>query len=349
MKFYREEYSDWKIEFAYSPFFEMACSLHVLSNPDHHIGRLKWAENIYKHIDEKLLIDINYFGKHYYGWCSMMEFCEASNVVNSFSIIEAIEYIETLDINQFVYYLLNKDISINTIKNVLYKKNTSLPKGLNDEQKSLFNKPESIRSRLINCLKEYYYLYFQDELKAIEPLLIRTLKRHKIYSEKMDFLDFINTLHERIEVNKTQFHFHKYKRFDVSFDEIKKIVIKASTFIGPHLLIGLPDDNILKLTIRVNPWETNPYEIPSDLHRILKALADQTRLKIIKNIYKNPSCTQSLAKNLNLTEACISKHLKVLDTAGLVYKKRKGNFIIYSVDSMAIDRIPMDLYQYLDE
>ncbi|MDM5154251.1 DUF5937 family protein [Bacillus sp. DX1.1] len=34
------------VKVVYSPFREMLLSLHVLSNPAHHVKRLEWAENL---------------------------------------------------------------------------------------------------------------------------------------------------------------------------------------------------------------------------------------------------------------------------------------------------------------
>lgn len=62
---------------------------------------------------------------------------------------------------------------------------------------------------------------------------------------------------------------------------------------------------------------------------------------------KEPATTQSLAISLKLTEAGISKHLKILSNAKLVNKIRKGNYVLYSINKDAIDFIPYKLYEYI--
>jgi DNA-binding transcriptional ArsR family regulator len=62
---------------------------------------------------------------------------------------------------------------------------------------------------------------------------------------------------------------------------------------------------------------------------------------------KEPATTQSLAVNLKMTEAGISKHLKVLSNASLVNKIRQGNYMLYSINKDAIDFIPYKLYEYI--
>jgi DNA-binding transcriptional ArsR family regulator len=80
----------------------------------------------------------------------------------------------------------------------------------------------------------------------------------------------------------------------------------------------------------------------------MRALGDETRLKILKIIHNRLSSTQSLSRELGLTEACISKHLKILHDAEILYKERQGNYMYYRLNTMILDRIPMDIYQYLD-
>ncbi|MFZ5969321.1 MAG: metalloregulator ArsR/SmtB family transcription factor [Bacillota bacterium] len=348
MKFFRDPYQGWKIEFVYSPFFEMMCSLHVLYKPEHHLGRFKWAKDLREHMGSVLLSELDYFGQHYYEWCSAMDFCHISDVINGFSIVEALECIEDMEPDDFVYIMLNGEIAKEEIHRIVNGEQMRVPRGISEEQKNILRQPRRLQQRWIACLKEYYYKHFQEELRNIEPLLARTIKRHKIHSEKMDFLEYIKTLHSRIEISKNFFHFHKYKRFDVSFHQIEKVCIGVSSFIDPHLLLGVEEGKMLHLTIRANQGNKDLYEIPLDLNQVLKALAEPTRLKILKCIYKKPECTQTLAVDLGLTEACISKHFKVLFEAGLIDKHRQGNFIYYSINNRQIDKIPMDLYQYLD-
>ncbi|WP_432405173.1 metalloregulator ArsR/SmtB family transcription factor [Wukongibacter sp. M2B1] len=349
MKLIGESYNGCKIEFVYSPFFEMLCSLHVLSKPEHHIGRIKWAKNLKDKMDKRLFKTLDYFFREFKQWCDAMDFCGEYDLVNSFSIIEALEFIEGLDINKFSYIMLGGQVPFEAIKNFTdSRENNMADNSIKVRCKEFLNNPYKIRDKFISCLKEYYYCHFQDELKYIEPMLVRSLKKHRILSENMDFLEYVDTLHSRIEINNHMIHFHKYTRFDVSLKDLKIIRVNISSFIDPHLLVGISKDNSLDLTIRLNLSNQDTYHIPVDLHQVMKSLSDKTRLKILKSIYQKPKCTKGLAKSFELTEACISKHLKVLYKSGLVEKERRGNFIFYKINCMQIDKIPMDIYQFFD-
>ncbi|MBX4269589.1 helix-turn-helix domain-containing protein [Clostridium estertheticum] len=59
--------------------------------------------------------------------------------------------------------------------------------------------------------------------------------------------------------------------------------------------------------------------------------------------------TQAIAKEVGINEAGVSKHFKIMYKAGVIRKRRDGNFINYIIEKKVIDRIPMDVYQYLNK
>ncbi len=108
---------------------------------------------------------------------------------------------------------------------------------------------EMYKKRLFMFLNRYYLEHFKCIQEETQPYLIRALEAHKSLSDMMPFLDYIRLLHPRIEVGEDVVHFHKYKRFDMPFKDIKTVRIRISSFIDPHLLVGL-DEGMMLLTIR---------------------------------------------------------------------------------------------------
>lgn len=62
----------------------------------------------------------------------------------------------------------------------------------------------------------------------------------------------------------------------------------------------------------------------SPLDLIFQSLADPTRRDILKRVSKKEMSISDIAKPYALTFAAISKHLKVLEKANLVIKRRQG-------------------------
>lgn len=68
----------------------------------------------------------------------------------------------------------------------------------------------------------------------------------------------------------------------------------------------------------------------------LKAIADGNRLEIMKLLLTHNCCVGKLARELEITEAAVSQHLKVLREAGLIEGEKRGNFMHYEVKKDAL-------------
>ncbi len=72
------------------------------------------------------------------------------------------------------------------------------------------------------------------------------------------------------------------------------------------------------------------------LDRTFGALADPTRRRILAQLAKGEECVTELARPHGMSLAAVSKHLIVLEKAGLVRRTRHGR-----VHSMALEAKPM--------
>ena len=72
---------------------------------------------------------------------------------------------------------------------------------------------------------------------------------------------------------------------------------------------------------------------------LLKALADPVRLRLVSLIAASPAgeaCVCDLNDAFDLTQATVSHHLKVLHTAGLLGREKRGVWVYYSIDRAAL-------------
>jgi DNA-binding transcriptional ArsR family regulator len=65
--------------------------------------------------------------------------------------------------------------------------------------------------------------------------------------------------------------------------------------------------------------------------RRLKALADANRVKIVKLLQHRTMCVCELQGALGLAHPTVSKHLKILEEAGLVVSSKDGLWVNYTV------------------
>jgi len=67
--------------------------------------------------------------------------------------------------------------------------------------------------------------------------------------------------------------------------------------------------------------------------KIFSALSDETRLRIYLLLSNGELCVCELVNILDIEQSRISHGLRILKEAGLLTGKRKGTWVIYSVDS----------------
>ena len=76
------------------------------------------------------------------------------------------------------------------------------------------------------------------------------------------------------------------------------------------------------------------------LCRVFKALADTTRLRILKLLDVREMCVCEVMIALDLTQPTASHHLKILENAGLVKSRKEGKWVYYSLkDTETIKKI----------
>ncbi len=70
----------------------------------------------------------------------------------------------------------------------------------------------------------------------------------------------------------------------------------------------------------------------------LKALADETRLKIVKLLLTHDLCVGAIARKLGISKAAVSQHMKVLREANLVKGTKRGYWTHYEVNCGQLKR-----------
>lgn len=67
------------------------------------------------------------------------------------------------------------------------------------------------------------------------------------------------------------------------------------------------------------------------LDRIFDALASRPRREILAYLSKNPLTTTELSARFSMSTPAISRHLSVLENAGLVRSQRDGQRVLYEL------------------
>jgi ArsR family transcriptional regulator len=72
--------------------------------------------------------------------------------------------------------------------------------------------------------------------------------------------------------------------------------------------------------------------------RMFKALADETRLKVLRLLARREMCVCEVMAALDLTQPTASHHLGILENAGLVKGRKDGKWVFYSLADPVVMR-----------
>lgn len=76
-----------------------------------------------------------------------------------------------------------------------------------------------------------------------------------------------------------------------------------------------------------------------NLVQTFKALADETRLKMLVILSRRRICAKGLARHLGISEAAVSQHLKVLREAGMISGEKVGYYVYYDIQKPVLTDI----------
>lgn len=70
---------------------------------------------------------------------------------------------------------------------------------------------------------------------------------------------------------------------------------------------------------------------------LFKALNDQTRRKILELLKDGEMNAGDIADRFNISKPSISHHLSLLERADLIVRRKKGQFVEYSLNTSILD------------
>lgn len=70
--------------------------------------------------------------------------------------------------------------------------------------------------------------------------------------------------------------------------------------------------------------------------KVMKALSDPSRVKVVKALEVRELCVCELREVVGLAQPTVSKHLKVLEEAGLIAGRKDGQWVYYRLSPTSI-------------
>lgn len=170
-----------------------------------------------------------------------------------------------------------------------------------------WSRPDEFGELYLKALQLYYQEFFAEEERRIRPAIQISLDRSQELAEEMNLSELIETLSQGVQL--------------FIDPDVKELIFVPSYWITPLILYDQIASEQMLLMYGARPADASlvPGEVvPDALLRALKALAEPTRLKIIRYLSQEPLSPAQLARRLRLRPPTVIHHLEVLRLAGLV-------------------------------
>ena len=173
-----------------------------------------------------------------------------------------------------------------------------------------WSQPEDFGERYLAALQAYQGAFFAEEERRILPVLEAAQQQAQAMAGQMQFPDLVDALSQGVQI--------------AALFDAEEVVLVPSYWSTPLVVYGRLDPTRMLMLFGGRPAETGlvPGElVPDAMLRALKALADPTRLKMLRYLAEEPLTPAQLARRLRLRAPTMIHHLNALRLAGLVHVK----------------------------
>ncbi|MCB8984954.1 MAG: winged helix-turn-helix transcriptional regulator [Ardenticatenaceae bacterium] len=202
----------------------------------------------------------------------------------------------------------------------------------------MWARPLAFGEGLLAGLQAYQEVFFAEEELRIRPALEAALKRAQQLADRLPLPALIEELSQGVRLTK---------EFDM-----EELVLTPSFWGDPLMIFGNigPGRDIVVFGGRPSDASLVPGAVvPDALFQTLKALADPTRLRILRYLSEEPLTPAELARRLRLRAPTVVHHLHTLRLARLVQLTVEPEGKRYQARREAVDEACHLLSMYLDK
>lgn len=345
------------VGFAVSPLLECVLSLHVLTGPQHHALQHDWVRRM-RALDPALKRRIDAFA-FLYRW-------HLPDLLVPSPVGRPPEFEEELD----RMVALDPEVLVAAFGRPLYD-HGGRPEALRSPRaqarmleratdeggdapalaQRLIDDPPAFAGEFRALLEDYWTAAFAEEWDRVEPVVAdaiaeagRTLATAGIWPVLGKLPGRCRVDPDRDELVIDIPHDH-----DLEVSETSPLLLVPSVFAWPHLRVNCDPPWPLALVYAAPALarEAEPRIPPAELLRVLRALGNDTRLRVLKLIAERPRTTQELVPLVGLSTAGLSKSLQRLAEAGLVSAKRQGYYVVYGLEPARVGAVSSALADFL--
>jgi DNA-binding transcriptional ArsR family regulator len=335
-----------RVGFSYSPSMEAVLSLHVLVEPKHHPVQHGWVRAM-RALPPALKREIDVFAFAYRAY--FPEFFFPSPAGDLLGFEAELERIRALDPGlvrvEFAIPLIGEIGDPADLEQRVLATGEPLAAAIVED-------PAALLERFLALLEGYWETAFAHEWERIEPDLAasvaeagRRIEQHGLYALLQGLWPEV-----RSDPGEGRFWLERAHDHEVEIGPEDRLVLAPSTYVWPHVRVNCDAPWPLGLVFPASSIvrEARPRIPPAQLVGVLRALADDTRLRVLRLIAERPRSTQELAPLVGVSEAGLSKQLRVLAEAGLLERRREGYYVLYRIVPDQLAAVAPSLEEFLE-
>jgi len=201
---------------------------------------------------------------------------------------------------------------------------------------------EGFSERYLKALQSYHDVFFAEEERRIAPALETTLERAKTRANELPLADLMEELSQGIRYESTK--------------GLDRLTLVPSYWISPFVQFVRIAKGHRMLSFGARPAHDSivPGDpVPDALRVSLKALADPTRLRILRYLHREPLTLSELTKQLRLRMPTVIHHMSALRLAGLVSihleGEEKGRRARYGTRAEGLAAVAKSLKEFIED
>jgi DNA-binding transcriptional ArsR family regulator len=350
-----------EVRFTYSPLLECVLSLHVLAAPKHHALQHGWVRAM-RALPPPLKREIAAFA-FVYRWHlpdMLTPFPHDRSASFHAEVERLCSYSPELLLEEFGRPLFDHGgrrgerlfEQPKVRETMLARAATYGPASLG-LARLLLDDPAEFARRFARMITDYWDAAFAREWQRVEPLFLRSVAEASRILATLGIWPVLGRLppHCRPDTLRGELLIDLPHEHSVSISPENPLLLNPSVYVWPHLRVNCdpPWPTALVYAAPEIARSAAPRLPPSELLDMLRALGDDTRLRVLKLLAEQPRTTQELAPLVGLSAAGLSKALRRLADAGLVQSRREGYYVVYSLDPARLAALSEAIASFLED
>ena len=231
-----------------------------------------------------------------------------------------------------------------------------------DEVLSLIFDPETLKRRTIGLIEGVWESGYRDEFESRKAILTQAARMASASEQRGAALAFSDLTGNRMpstlaawlpEVERVAFcpspHVGSFISY-IFFPPDLVIFFNGLQYLERHG--GVPEAEVAAVPASANGVRAAEPDDPSarmdqePLLEALRALGDQNRLHILELLSAGELYAQEIVGRLGIAQSAVSRHLSLLERAGLVKVRPRGGMKYYAIDQARLDAVSSSLRCY---